>query len=34
MVKTDADLLIEIKVRAVLNNKRQNDLPEEAIRDL
>jgi len=34
MVKTDADLLIEFKVRAVFNNKRQNDLPEEAIRDL
>ena len=30
----DADLLKALKVLAVLNDKRQNDLLEEAIRDL
>lgn len=30
----DVDLLKEIRVLAALNDKRQNDLLEEAIRDL
>jgi hypothetical protein len=30
----DVDLLKELKVLAALNDKRQNDLLEEAIRDL